>query len=295
MINIDEEIYEFTFSQREGITPLPRPMELGSVTQTFRNLVWRAIDTEINSQSEFDFDFYTHPEGIPEIIESYQFEIEQRPHDGISYPAPEHDRHFARKIVLNGEYHEVITLVEYILRHNQCSAELMNSLIGAFDNTSIAYFVTNVNGKPTVFPRITREAGEATKKAIKTLQIEGAGRSAAVHLGKATKYIDSQDYGDSIRESIHAVESVARNISSNSNNTLKPALETLEKEGFLKHSALKSAFDKLYGYTSDEEGIRHALLNKDTADVGLDEAIFMLGACASFAAYLVNKQQQRER
>ena len=40
-------------------------------------------------------------------------------------------------------------------------------------------------------------------------------------------------------------------------------------------------FSQRYGYTNDEQGIRHALLNKDAAEVGLDEALFMFGACAS--------------
>ena len=49
------------------------------------------------------------------------------------------------------------------------------------------------------------------------------------------------------------------------------------------------------GYTSDEQGIRHALIDQATADVGLDEAMFMFGACASFAAYLANKHRQAQR
>jgi len=53
------------------------------------------------------------------------------------------------------------------------------------------------------------------------------------------------------------------------------------------HKGLKSAFGKLYGYTSDEKGIRHASLNGDEmADEHL--ALFMFSTCASFCAYLVN-------
>ena len=77
-----------------------------------------------------------------------------------------------------------------------------------------------------------------------------------------------------------------------SNNTLGPALDSLEKAGVLRHPALKQAFDKLYGYTNTEQGIRHALLDKNAADVGLDEAIFMFGACASFSAYLAEKYRK---
>ena len=48
-------------------------------------------------------------------------------------------------------------------------------------------------------------------------------------------------------------------------------------------------------WDSDEQGIRHSLLNQSSTDVGLDEAIFMFGACACFAAYLTRKNQQRRQ
>ena len=70
--------------------------------------------------------------------------------------------------------------------------------------------------------------------------------------------------------------------------TLGPALKSIERGGAL-HQALKKAFDTLYGYTSNEQGIRHALLDQTDAKVGQDEAMFMFGACASFASYLWRK------
>ena len=54
------------------------------------------------------------------------------------------------------------------------------------------------------------------------------------------------------------------------------------------HPALEAGFQKLYAYTSDEHGIRHAL-NRDGANVDEADAIFMLGACASFVSYLIGK------
>lgn len=115
---------------------------------------------------------------------------------------------------------------------------------------------------------------------------------AASHLRNAADHINAQQYADAIADSIHAVESVARMIAPKSSTTLKPALRSLEKAGTLKHPVLRQAFEKLYGYTSDEQGIRHALINQNAADVDLDEAIFMFGACASFAAYLTQKHRQ---
>ena len=55
---------------------------------------------------------------------------------------------------------------------------------------------------------------------------------------------------------------------------------------------MKSALNKLYGYTNSEEGIRHALIENQGANVDIDEAIFMFGVCASFAAYLSTKHKE---
>ncbi|ODP39356.1 hypothetical protein BFL28_11145 [Sphingomonas turrisvirgatae] len=50
---------------------------------------------------------------------------------------------------------------------------------------------------------------------------------------------------------------------------------------------LKKAFGALYGYTSDTDGVRHALVFNDSANVSEAEALFMFGACAAFVSYLL--------
>ena len=117
---------------------------------------------------------------------------------------------------------------------------------------------------------------------------------AETHLHQAAEHINAQRFAESIKDSIHAVESVARQIDPESSQTLNPALNSLEKAGLIRHWALKEAFSKLFKYTNDEQGIRHPLLDKNSPDVGLDEAMFMFGACASFAAYLVNKHHKMQ-
>ena len=47
------------------------------------------------------------------------------------------------------------------------------------------------------------------------------------------------------------------------------------------HQALEGAFSKLYRYTSDESGIRHALM-EGGREVTFDEAKFMLVTCSAF-------------
>ena len=94
------------------------------------------------------------------------------------------------------------------------------------------------------------------------------------------------DYRNAVKESISAVESVAKQLSKNESQGLAGALDELGKRGPI-HGALKSAFLKLYGYTSDADGIRHAIL--DEPNVDFDEAKYMVVACSAFVNYLVTK------
>ncbi|MHB1037080.1 MAG: AbiJ-NTD4 domain-containing protein [Pirellulales bacterium] len=98
------------------------------------------------------------------------------------------------------------------------------------------------------------------------------------------------DYRNAIKEAISAIESIARQVGGQSGNGLSPALRALEEKAGL-HGALCSAFQKLYGYTSDERGIRHAMLEEDSP-VGFEEAKYMIVACSAFANYLAAKAEK---
>jgi len=58
------------------------------------------------------------------------------------------------------------------------------------------------------------------------------------------------------------------------------------------HPALKLGFNKIYAYTSDENGIRHSLLGEE-GKADKHDAIFMLGSCASFITFLINKSREK--
>ena len=71
------------------------------------------------------------------------------------------------------------------------------------------------------------------------------------------------DYRNSIKESICGVESLCKIIAKQPKTTLGPAIAAVEKKTAL-HASLKDGFHKLYGYTSDAQGIRHALMDEPT-------------------------------
>ena len=178
----------------------------------------------------------------------------------------------------------VLTFIELFLRYTFREPILFQpqeELRGLFERMPVAYVVETLQSLPTIVPRSSPESGTATTLAIKTVEEEGP-EGAKVHLREAAENITAQRYADSVRESIHAVESVARTIDPEANKDLGPALNSLQKAGVLRHKAFKDALNKLYGYTSDEEGIRHCLLNEGTASVDLDDAMFMFSACTIF-------------
>src|ERR1700687_1165725 len=90
------------------------------------------------------------------------------------------------------------------------------------------------------------------------------------------------DYRNAMKEAISAIEALVRRHSGGDKGDLGRLLTRLEKEGVL-HPALKAALGKLYGYSSDESGIRHALIDQPT--VTFDDAKFMLVICSAFVNY----------
>lgn len=96
----------------------------------------------------------------------------------------------------------------------------------------------------------------------------------------------SPDYRNSIKESISAVESISKLISNDPKAELGKALKLIEEKIGL-HQALKKGFSSIYGYTSDEGGIRHAML--EDRDCFFEDAKYMLVSCSAFINYLIVK------
>ena len=76
------------------------------------------------------------------------------------------------------------------------------------------------------------------------------------------------DYRNSIKESISAVEALVKQLGTADSQGLAGALAELGKKVPL-HGGLRAALLSLYGYTSDEGGIRHAMLEEP--DLGYDD------------------------
>ena len=280
---------DLIFSQRFGYKPIPKPMQLEEISSDLRreigNRIWRLLS---ESSSRGVYGPYLSGE-MKRFVERVLGKITRKYESEISINYYKVTSIF-QSIIKSGKFHDVIDLLEIMIEELSNSDKFANDIKELFRDHQAAYWL-DTSGKPfRFFPSASKHQGDAIRQAIESIHDAGLD-GAATHLRQAAEHINLKQFADSIADSIHAVESVAKMINPASKKTLGPALNSLERAGVLKNKDLKKALENLYHYTNTSQGIRHALSDKNTADVELADAIFMFGACASFSAYLSSLHQ----
>ena len=270
-----------TFSQRNGLEPVPPQLRLGVVTADLRNRLHYVFDTSFDESVGYGtMSAYltnpwrrlladTHVKFFLKNVSTFDSDVSIQ-------------RSVLQRISMQADVGVLFDYVEFVLQHPLCPDGLANEIGDALIQGRSAYRV--LDGK-TVSAVGTPLEAEAISQAVTATQ--GVAPGAARHLLNASTDLRRGDWSGSIRNSIHAVESVAV-VLAPSKDTLNDALAVLAGKGHL-HGGLKAAFAKLYGYSSDEEGVRHALVFQDSSAVDETDALFMLGACAAFVSYLLTR------
>lgn len=113
-----------------------------------------------------------------------------------------------------------------------------------------------------------------------------------IHIMKPLELMSDRekpDYRNSMKESISAVESLVNKITGKKNATLTDALdEIIKQKKIILAPSLKLGLEKIYGYTSSSDGIRHSLA-EEMHNLTQDDARFMLIMCSAFVNYLKSK------
>ena len=277
------------FSQREGLEEVPGQLRLKQLPTEARTMIWSFLYEQIEGTRHFNALYGIKGVGgvWEEILKAKHLFLDIRPLDEWSNDFDDRCTELKGRI-LGDSFNRVFDLIEFIMRYGSCPREFVNRVSWVFRRFQLAYVIDS--GPPAaILPATTAEEGNELERNLVELRTSGLD-GCTTHLRNASKCINDGDSSGSVRESIHAVESVARQIDPEASKTLGPALASLEKRSTL-HPTLKVAFNNLYGYTNREQGIRHALLDNAQANVTIDEAVFMLGACASFASYLWRKHK----
>ena len=269
------------FSQRTGLAPSPPQLKLGEVSADLRRLLFYYVSLEIDRES------YDPPYGDAHFREKWKRVAADLHVIFFKQPADKFDNGtFENKQKLNifiqrADIGNLFDLIEFLVRHRNCSAELKCELADAFVAARAAYRIFDNEYIAAIG---TDQQAEAFEHAIADAEVKNA-TAARKQLIAAAVALRNSDWPGTVRESIHAVEAMAVRLAPDT-DTLGAALKVLEQRGHL-HGGLKSAISSLYGYSSDEEGVRHALVFNDEAQVDEADALFMLGVCASLVSYLL--------
>ena len=276
-----------SFSQANGYEKLPQPLALEEVSPDARRQLWDLLWGAWLRNESLRIGGEVRQPGL-DIFQHSHTEFWKNPLD--TFPATGLAlRNFYRPRILSDlSFAQLFDLWQIIMRHPNCPPEFVQRTAAIFHKCQLAYIV-DTSGPPTILPAATQQEGRTLTDALRQLK-EGGYSGAQTHLQEAGVLINAGEWADSVRESIHGVESVARQLDPGGGKSFGDAMNALEDRARI-HPALRRAFGGLYGYTSDEQGIRHAILDMPESPVGRDEAVFMLGACASFVTYLLSKHR----
>lgn len=269
------------FSQRIGKKPVHTALQTESMDDALRSSLWNLLDLYVWQQEGFLRPVYRHGQlgGIDSFSKVLWFNFFKRPIDA----RPEYAEGLLaeiRSFFFGCEWYEVYDFLEFVLRLEK-SEEMLGTLNIILERELAGYRYVS-----SAFVAVTdKQEIESIEQALDSGPFAGV----AAHLQSAIDHLSRKqdpDYRNSIKESISAVESLAKELTGNPKASLGDALCILEKKGKV-HPALKKALSSLYGYTSDENGIRHAMLEEPTLSAA--DAKFLLVACSAFMNYLKAK------
>jgi hypothetical protein len=276
-----EDRKRLTFEQAEGVAPLPRQLRSKELSPELRALLWVEIHESLQESQVADIEGMHFADPWDRIFLALHV---LRDHQMIDEFENDYEELTERTkdIIVKGDYIAVFGWIQWVLRRPDCPKEFAQNIDRALTRARAAYRVLDRN---TIVPLGSEAEGKAIERAFTDLAVAEF-HGANAHLRKAAEYLSAGHYADSVWESIHAVESVVRVL--DSTGDFSKALAKLEAK-FGIHGALKKGFTSLYGFTSDEKGIRHPLLDDGAARVDETDALFMMGACSAFTSYLINK------
>lgn len=275
------------FSQRMGLLPASKVIQTNSIDMDLRNALWNILSECY--WGTFYPDYSGH-----KILAGSNFEEFSRALYTRFYKTLLDDLPWGwqaildqmKKEIVSGVWHRTYSLLEFIIENAPGTADTRERCIylcnEAFSSENSAYRF------------VTRKLTEITSpEEIEEIEIAISGTSkytgVTTHLQTSLNLLTDRqtpDYRNSIKESISAVESLAKKLVGDDKATLGQALKILETKHNL-HGSLKSAFLTLYGYTSDASGIRHALLDNATFPTKAD-ARFMLICCSAFINFAID-------
>jgi hypothetical protein len=269
-----------SLSERLGISPARSALQGRSLDTPTRNRLWSAFALLVPEASGRSF----HQSWMGQLFAHVWSDFFRQPVDDM--PLERDARTVIRRIFTEADWWKVYDLIEFVLGspHNG-NREKIKAAFSTILREEMAGF-RYIDG---LFVEITDET-EIT--AIESALVATLGDKFAApraHLTAALQLLSDRqapDYRNSMKESISAVESIVQVLTGDTQAELGKAIKLLGAKTPI-HGAFRSALLSLYGYTSDAQGIRHALTDASNLDAA--DAKFLLVICSAFVVYLIQK------
>lgn len=265
------------FSERSGYKPVRSQLQYEGMDDAFRMDVWNYIRL---TTRDWDRNL-TESYGVLVALwlNFWRRDIEQMPGRPSGFVTD------MRAWVLTRPWTDVFDFLEFLVDRTDLAVQqrgLRDGLNSIMERNLAAYrFVGR---------QIVQVDSDTDVEAIEDALADTTGVPGAQHhLGQALAHLADRknpDYANSIKESVSAVESVCRQITSKPKATLGDGIKALKSAGVTIHPALEKGWLSLYGYTSDADGVRHAALDKPDLDQA--DARYFLVSCAAFVSLLLH-------
>jgi AbiJ N-terminal domain 4 len=272
-----------SFSQRKGLKPLQKLVQIDSIDPELRNRLWNALYDDLLIHAPY----ILHHTRKTQADRAHRFAcivwgdfFKQRsdaapPHKQCANPLRQHFE--------KAEWNEVYDLMEFSLLNlpTELVEPITNQWNRVLEEENAGYRIIDGEVVEITATHEIAEIEQALSSPITAVQ---------EHIRAALACLSDRSnpsYRNAIKEAISAVESVSKLVTGE--KTLGAALKTIRDTIHL-HPTLEKGFNALYGYTSDEGGIRHALLAESTVDSA--DARFMLVACSAFVNFVIAKASE---
>lgn len=283
---------DLPFAKRYGFESVEIPFQVDGIDKTLRTDIWNAF--LIFVYQPFDDASGSGKHTLRNFHRIIWIHFFKNALDDF----PDYDFEFSnyvRSHVENAYWPKVYEFFEFVLYNMNDEekydylyepedfAEYLNDKLK--DNNS-AYTLTGNKFIPVTNETEISEI-EQTQSLAKSYNLTGVQE----HLNTALKLISQKpkpDLRNSIKESISMVEVISRIIEPKE-NTLGKALNKLDRSQKI-NSSLKAGFEKLYAYSNDKNGIRHALMLDESIEI--EDAKFLLISCSAFTNYLIEKAKK---
>lgn len=283
-----------TFSQRMGIKPIKKPTNDVPIDDGLRNQLWNALSRFYWNYDPYESQRPGNDYARNKIVNNFVISVWT---NYLNYRLDQLGEYWNEPFAeiegyyFNCKWNEVFDFIEFVIDNFKLKKSTKDEFIKYCNDVLEKEFSAyRIVGDKFAMITSKQEINEVEKA------IDNANGPVKKHLERSLELLSDKknpDSRNSIKESISAVEAICQKITGKKNATLGDALNIIRaKQQIELPASLRDAFNKLYGYTSSKEGIRHALSDKST--ITSDDARFMFISCSAFVNYLIAKSLKAE-